>query len=409
MAYVAAETLPPLIGPALRYLTIVTGVQASELSKLPSVLSAGSVAGGLVAGSIFDSSLVKLSAYRSCVVLCGALLAAAVANALVPESREHTSMYASTLVLGVFNGVFRAGANCVVLRLHGEMASPYMQALHLFGGFGRVLAPAILGRFVDDNSNTSAGLHLAYRLASCLSIFAVILLLPILCFTSPEMRSQSLANKSSTKHNKSSRKNGKHKQQVPRSGTASSSPLNLVLCGVLLLLFTGVQSTFQSFVSSYAIHAGFAPKDAVLVAGVFGTFFTVGRVIAIPLSTRVSSLNMMRLDAIGVSAALTISMLMPNSRDAVWLGTGLFGISVASLFPSTLNFAKQVLNASGQSITLIMQAASAGAIFIPLLMDVMGGDETMVKCLTALAGVAMGLLFVVLPVTLETQEKIKSA
>ena len=164
----------------------------------------------------------------------------------------------------------------------------------------------------------------------------------------------------------------------------------------LLLLFTGAQSTFQNFVSSYVISVGFSPKDSVLVAGVFGSSFTAGRVVAIPLATRWSPLSMMKLDALGVSAAFPLDN---NVRVAscFWAGTSLFGLSMASLFPSTLNYAKQSMGASWQAISLIMQAASVGAIFAPLLMNFMGGDESMAKCLGLLVALAVCLLFVVLP------------
>ena len=65
--------------------------------------------------------------------------------------------------------------------------------------------------------------------------------------------------------------------------------------GLLIFLFTGAQSTFQNFVSGYAASAGgFTDADAVLVAAVFGSTFTAGRVLSIPLSTKLSARAMIR-------------------------------------------------------------------------------------------------------------------
>ncbi len=386
VSYVAAETLPPMLGPAMSYLTrTAVPLPESALAKLPSVLSSGSVAGGLLAGSIFDSKLVKEGA-RSYWVLCGALLMSAASNVFMPGSTTFLRACGCIGMLGVFNGVFRAGANCVVLRLHGNDASPYMQALHLFGGFGRVIAPLLLGLLVDDEGDIDAGLRNAYLAVSCLPVVAGMLLVFLSCRT--DVKKEEDGGKISGK--------GTDEQQ----GNMNLNPYNrkgCFLCGALLLLFTGAQSTFQNFISSYVTNVGFSPQDAVVVAGVFGSCFTLGRVIAVPLATRWSPLQMMKADAIGVSLALFLLAALPESRRAVWFGTGLFGLSMASIFPSTLNLAKQSMGASGQAITLIMQAASAGAIFVPLLMMLMGGDESMVKCLGLLVALAAFLLLFVLP------------
>jgi hypothetical protein len=69
---------------------------------------------------------------------------------------------------------------------------------------------------------------------------------------------------------------------------------------------------------------------------------------------------------------------------------------MASIFPSTLNFAKQEHQASGKAITLIMQAGSAGAIFVPKLVSTAGGVTELVTCLVGLIVLADSL-FLFLP------------
>jgi FHS family Na+ dependent glucose MFS transporter 1 len=73
---------------------------------------------------------------------------------------------------------------------------------------------------------------------------------------------------------------------------------------------------------------------------------------------------MILFDAIGVSLAL---ILMASTKRALWYGTALFGVSMASMFPSILNFAKQTYRVSGSGIGLIMQMGSVGAILVPLI------------------------------------------
>ena len=130
-----------------------------------------------------------------------------------------------------------------------------------------------------------------------------------------------------------------------------------------------------------------------MVAALFGTCFTAGRLIAVPLSTHLSAKQMVMLDAAGVSAALGAMATWPTDPAVVWAGTAFFGLSVASVFPSTLNFAKQEHQASGKAITLIMQAGSAGAIVVPKLVASAGGVGELVVCLVGLVVLADSVFF----------------
>ena len=144
----------------------------------------------------------------------------------------------------------------------------------MFGGFGRVLAPIFLTVFVDESGDVDSGLKRAYLAASCLPVSACILLLSV--------SSNKVVN---TKEEKADGKKGvtraaghnmKADEKEESQQYDHSFHRGLILCGILLLLFTGAQSTFQNFVSSYVISVGFSPKDSVLVAGVFGSSLLLG-------------------------------------------------------------------------------------------------------------------------------------
>ena len=171
-AYVAAETAPPLLGPAQAALSRATGLAHAELSAMPSVLSAGAVAGGLFGGQVFAAAATP----RACLVLAVALLAGALVNACTPRATTLPAMSAVSLTLGMANGFFRAGANCLVLRVHGNQAAPFMNALHLFGGAGRMLAPATLAYFLSASSppraQVAAELGRAFQCVSMMSVVA---------------------------------------------------------------------------------------------------------------------------------------------------------------------------------------------------------------------------------------------
>lgn len=86
---------------------------------LPSMLSAGSILGGLMVGIILDTPSLQSSIPRANFVLVAGLVASAVFNAPLPYAGSLTEMSFLTIFLGVANGFFRASANTMILRVHG--------------------------------------------------------------------------------------------------------------------------------------------------------------------------------------------------------------------------------------------------------------------------------------------------
>jgi FHS family Na+ dependent glucose MFS transporter 1 len=397
LAYVAAETLPPLFGPALEPLSKINSISVDIVATCPSILSAGSIVGGLVAGSLLDRNAMKTSIPRSNTVLMVGLVLSGLFNAPLPfintlsPNHKVVLLVASTLCLGMANGLFRASANTMILRVHEENAGPYMQALHLFGGAGRLLAPLMLSR-----SNT---LKEAYAAAS---LFPIVACMVLMCVTfaggsggSSEQGKHKQGMEGETKKNTGSSVAGsvnKLSQQQPQKGHTSN--VTLFTIGGVILLFTGAQSTYQNQISFYAsTEAGFSSEESILLSALFGTAFTVGRILSVPLSIRCRPRTMILFDAIGVSLAL---ILMASTKRALWYGTALFGVSMASMFPSILNFAKQTYRVSGSGIGLIMQMGSVGAILVPLIVVGTIGTSGLFTVLLPMSLTALSL-FVTLP------------
>ena len=179
VAYVACESLLPLFGPTMLALSDSASVPKTELAVLPSASAVGSVAGGLLAGVIFDAVPFRglgSDLVRANFVLVVMMVLQAAFNALLPSATTLPAMTGLALALGATNGLFRAGSNCLVLRLHGAGAAPHMQALHLFGGFGRIIGPGCASVFLTGSSDYARGLQQAYWAASALPLLAAAVL-----------------------------------------------------------------------------------------------------------------------------------------------------------------------------------------------------------------------------------------
>lgn len=105
---------------------------------------------------------------------------------------------------------------------------------------------------------------------------------------------------------------------------------------------------------------------------------------------------MIILDAIGVTISIMLMSTNRNHSNALWFGTALFGVSMASMFPSILNFAKQTYHVSGSGIGLIMQMGSFGAIVAPLIVVGTSGTSGLFTVLLPMSLTALSL-FLTLP------------
>jgi len=141
---------------------------------------------------------------------------------------------------------------------------------------------------------------------------------------------------------------------------------------------------FQNQISYYSrIYANFSMEDSLELSAMLGTSFTIGRLVSVPLSVRFNPKTMIVLDALGLTASLML-MYGQTSPTALWAGTIVFGLSVASIFPSVLNLAKQSLGASAKAVTIVMQAGSAGGIVSPLLLINTTGTQGLIKVIGAM-------------------------
>jgi FHS family Na+ dependent glucose MFS transporter 1 len=99
----------------------------------------------------------------------------------------------------------------------------------------------------------------------------------------------------------------------------------------------------------------------------FWAGLVVGRVIAIPLSMRLSPRSMIQLDlAVGLGAIGLIGLL-PESEVALWTGTIVFGMAIASIFASCVNFASERIPIASHVMAIFFIGGSLGAMTLPWL------------------------------------------
>jgi fucose permease len=102
---------------------------------------------------------------------------------------------------------------------------------------------------------------------------------------------------------------------------------------------------------------------------------------------------------LGSLASVGIILLWPDSLVAVWLGALGLGLSMASIFPTTLNLAERRMTITGRVMSWFFVGASTGAMFLPWfigqLFGPFGPQMVMLIILIDLL-IATGLFFILI-------------
>ena len=105
--------------------------------------------------------------------------------------------------------------------------------------------------------------------------------------------------------------------------------------------------------------------EAAYLASAFWGMLMAGRLVSIPIASRVRPRYVLLGDLLGCLASLGLICLLPGSRLALWAGTLGMGLFMASIFPTNLMLASRRLPLTGRITGLFLSVASLGSMFLP--------------------------------------------
>jgi len=319
-----------VIGPTLPGLAEQTHSPLAALGVLFTARSAGYITGSWVGGRLYD----RLPGHP---VAAGALLGIAGLLALVPALPVLWVLALLMFVLGLADSALDVGANTLIVRVHGDAVGPFMTALHFFFGAGAFIAPVIAGWAISATHD----IHWAYW------GLALLMLPPALWL----LRQRSPAAK----------------MKGPEAAAGHANVWLVALIAMLFFFYVGTEVGFSGWVSSYAVATGmFNEAEAAYLASAFWGAFTVARLAAIPIASRVRPRYVLLVDLLGVLASLGLIVALPQSRAALWAGTLGVGLFMASIFPTNINLASRRLTLTGVLTGLFFAVGSLGAMTLPL-------------------------------------------
>jgi FHS family Na+ dependent glucose MFS transporter 1 len=330
-AFIALGATVSLTGPALPWLAQHTASRLDQISIIFAASSLGYMAGSQLGGRAYD----RFPGHR---IQAIALLLISLGIAQVPVLHSLWFLVAVIFVLGILQGALDTGCNTLLTWIHGEKVGPFMNGLHFFYGVGAFLAPLIFARVILA-ANEIRWAYWSFSLLT-LPIAAWFWLLP-----SPPIR----------------------KKVTTEAYRRSFNGLFLLI--VLFFVFhVGLEVGFGNWIYTFSTRLNMvSDTSAAYLTSAFWGAFTIARLLGIGISTRLRPQTILVTDMTGCLVAFAILLLWPASSLALWVGTIVMGLSIASVFATGMAFADQRLSLTGAMTGWILVGSGIGGMVSPWL------------------------------------------
>ncbi|NXA68579.1 MFS4B protein, partial [Mohoua ochrocephala] len=331
----------------------------------------GSVLGGLLLDCMNASLLLALSMLITTAGLYG-----------IPWCKESLLLTILMSVIGGSMGILDTGGNVLALNTWGSEAGPHLQALHFSFAAGAFAAPILAKMAVGgaeseelpgaEKTNQSVPTASAASttpapkdhqgeefLWSYIIIGTYILLISILFFV--------LYSKGrSARH--------KPKPSAQRDKRAKYHWLLVGLMFVFFLFFVGAEVTYGSYIFTYALDfAGMTESEAAFLNSVFWGAFAVCRGVAIFGAAFLKPGTMILMSLLSSAASSSALAFFAHYRASLWVGSAVYGASMATIFPSGISWIEQYTVVEGKSASLFVVGAALGEMCIPAMVGYLQG------------------------------------
>jgi MFS transporter, FHS family, Na+ dependent glucose transporter 1 len=330
-AFITLGATVSIGGPSLPWLAQHTASRLDQISIIFVASSLGYMLGSQFGGRAYD----RFPGHR---IQALGLLVASLGATLVPVLHSLWFLVAVLFLLGAAQGALDVGCNTLLTWIHGEKVGPFMNGLHFFFGVGSFVAPLVFARVVLVAND----IRWAYWFFSLLAlpIAGWLWFLP-----SPQIR-----------------------KKAPDAASGRSNKGLFLIIVFFFVFYVGLEVGFGNWIYTFSTRLHLASESgAAYLTSAFWGAFTVGRLLGIGISSRLRPQTILLTDLAGSLAAFAILLAWPASPLALWAGTIVLGLSIASIFATAMAFAEQRLRLTGVLIGWILVGAGIGGMFFPWL------------------------------------------
>lgn len=332
LAFIALGMTTAVLGPTLPGLAKQTNSQLSGISFLFATRSLGFLLGALLAGRVYDR-------FPGHPVIAVALLFMSLSLMLIPLMTQLWLLTAVLFVAGVVESGVDVGSNTLLTWRLGDKVGPAMNGLHFFFGLGAFLSPIIIAQVMQASDGS---IRQAYWILALIVLPTAFFFVR---FPSVPIRQRKTAVR----------------------GEAVNWRL-ILLVAAFLFLYAGAEVSYGGWIFTYATALNLSnATNAAYLTSFFWGFLTVGRLLSIPLATRLSITKMLTGALAGSVLSVAALLVWQNSTMVLWMGTVALGLSMSLIFPMTISLAEQILSLSGKMASYFFVGAGLGTMLIPWL------------------------------------------
>lgn len=340
-------------GTTLPDLADQTGSTLRQISVIFSANALGYILGSLLGGWLFDRR-------QGHPVLANTLITFCLLFFILPLVPSLWLLVTIIGFVGFGMGIIDVGGNTLIVWLFGRDVGPYMNTLHLSFGVGALLSPLLVDRVVISLGE----IRWVYWILAFLIVPIIFWLTRI---PSPDRPADTAQSEGATPVRRNS--------------------IMIILISGLFFLHVGTELGFGGWIYSYAVAVQIGPDTAArLLNAIYWGGFTLGRLISIPLAIKLRPQTMILIDLIGALASFSVLLFLPAWPPAIWAATFGLGLSVASLFPSSINLTERLMPITGRVTSYLLVGGNAGSMIIPWFIGQMFETEGPQSMVIILAG-----------------------
>ncbi|NWX11115.1 MFS4B protein, partial [Caloenas nicobarica] len=368
-----------VLGPTFPNLAANVHKNVSDIYYIFVGRSLGYLGGSVVGGLLFDCMnarlLLALSMFGTTVGLYG-----------IPWCKKSLLLTVLMSVVGASMGILDTGGNILVLNTWGAEAGPHLQALHFSFAVGAFVAPILakmaLGgseskdlaeaektnqsvvRSVPTPSAASAVSALKHHLGADF-LWSYVVIGTYLLFVS--FFFFILYSKGSSARDKS-------KTSLQKSMFAKYHYALILLLFIFFLCYVGAEVTYGSYIFTYAkVFAEMKDNEAAALNSVFWGTFAACRAVAIFCAACLYPGTMILLSLAGSAVSSSCLAAFAKHPASLWVGTAVYGASMATIFPSGIAWIEQYTVVQGKSASLFVIGAALGEMCVPAAVGYLQG------------------------------------
>jgi FHS family Na+ dependent glucose MFS transporter 1 len=319
------------LGPTLATLAEQTDSGLRYISLLFIARSMGFVVGSLWVGGLYDRVNVHAFFFAGLIMMGGMVV-------VTPSVEWLAGLMLVFFLQGMTGSIVNVGGNTLVVWANRDRVGPLINGLHFIWGVGASISPILM----TWTMVYSGGIRLGYRLLALLAIPIALWVVRLPGPTPTRVTDRPIEERG-----------------------AAGLP---VLIGLFLFLYTGVESSIGNWIFTYGSTAiGLPATQAAYLNSIYWGTLTVGRLVFIPLTIRVRPRVILLSALAGALGSTVLLLLTPQAGAGLWLGVAGLGLSLATIFPTTLAFAERRITLTGRLTGRFFASSSGGAMVLPWL------------------------------------------